>query len=104
MKTDIIYTEDCLSGIKKHLPDNSIDLLCCDPQYGWGFMSKAWDKAIPSVEIWRECLRVMKSGSFGFIMTGPRQDCLARMIRSLEEAGFNTSFTSLYWCFASGFP
>lgn len=32
MKTDIIYNEDCLEGMKK-LPDNSIDLILTDPPF-----------------------------------------------------------------------
>jgi len=54
--------------------------------------------------IWKQCHRVLKPGSFAFIMCIPRQDCLSRMIVSLEDSGFNTNFTSLYWTFASGFP
>ncbi len=103
MKTNIIYNKDCLKGMKK-LSDNSIDLVATDPPYGIKFMNKAWDKAIPSVDIWRECLRIMKPGSFAFVMCIPRQDCLSRMIISLEDAGFNVNFSSLYHCFASGFP
>jgi len=34
----------------------------------------------------------------------PRQDCLSRMIISLEDAGFNVNFTPIFWAFASGFP
>ena len=56
------------------------------------------------VPIWKECLRVLKPGAFAFIMCSPRQDLLSRMIVSLEDAGFNTSFTSMYWTYASGFP
>ncbi|GJF43807.1 hypothetical protein SASC256_12850 [Staphylococcus argenteus] len=33
LKTNIIYNEDCLIGMKK-IPDNSIDLILCDPPYG----------------------------------------------------------------------
>ena len=29
---------------------------------------------------------------------------LARMIISLEDAGFRTGYTSIYWTYASGFP
>jgi len=28
------WNEDCISGARKHLPDNSIDLILCDPPYG----------------------------------------------------------------------
>lgn len=103
MKLDIIYNEDCLKGVKR-LPDESIDLIPTDPPYGIKFMGKSWDKALPDIKIWQECLRVLKPGAFAFVMCIPRQDCLARMIVSLEDAGFNVSFTSIYWAYASGFP
>jgi len=103
MKTNVIYNKDCLIGIKE-LPDSSIDLLCTDPPYGIKFMGKSWDKALPDVQVWREALRVLKPGAFAFVMCIPRQDCLARMIVSLEDAGFNVSFSSIFHCFAQGFP
>jgi len=28
------YNEDCITGAKKYLPDNSIDLIICDPPFG----------------------------------------------------------------------
>ncbi len=99
----ILYGIDCEVGMKE-LPENSIDLICTDPPYGLEFMGKDWDKAVPKVAIWKECLRVLKPGAFAFIMSAPRQDCLARMIVNLQDAGFRTDFTSIYWTFASGFP
>ena len=98
-----LYNADCLDVLKE-LPNQSIDLLCTDPPYGIGFMGKDWDKALPSVDIWQECIRVLKPGAFAFVMCIPRQDCLARMIVSLQDAGFNTNFTSIYWAYSSGFP
>ena len=86
------------------LEDDSVDLLCTDPPYGIGFMGKDWDKALPDKEIWKECLRVLKPGAFGFVMSIPRSDCLSRMIISLEDAGFRVDFTLIYWAYASGFP
>jgi len=80
----------------KSVPDNSIDLMVTDPPYGIGFMGKDWDKALPKIEIWQECLRVLKPGAFAFVMCGPRQDVLYRMIASLETAGFRVDYTSLY--------
>jgi len=98
-----IINGDCLE-VMKGFPDNSIDLLVTDPPYGISFMGKDWDRSIPSVEIWKQCLRVLKPGSFAFIMSISRQDCLSRMIVNLEDAGFNTEFTSIYWAYATGFP
>ena len=98
-----IYLCDCLNMLDT-IGDNSIDLLVTDPPYGMSFMGKDWDKAVPSVEIWKECLRVLKPGAFAFVMCIPRQDCLAHMVVNLGEAGFETGFTSMYWTYASGFP
>jgi DNA modification methylase len=98
-----IILGDCLEKLKE-IPDNSVDLIATDPPYGLEFMGKDWDKAVPKVEVWKECRRVLKPGAFAFIMCSPRQDCLSKMITSLAEAGFQTNFTSLYWTYASGFP
>ena len=67
-------------------------------------MGKDWDNALPDRRVWEECLRVLKPGAFAFIMASPRQDVLCRMIIRLEEAGFDTNFTSLYWTYALGIP
>jgi len=94
---------DCLEKLKP-IPDNTVDLLVTDPPYGIEFMGKDWDKAIPAVDIWKESLRVLKPGAFAFVMSAPRQDVLSRMIARLEDAGFITNFTPLYWTYATGFP
>jgi site-specific DNA-methyltransferase (adenine-specific) len=33
-KSAMFYNENCISGAKKHLKDNSIDLIICDPPFG----------------------------------------------------------------------
>ena len=88
----------------KEIPENSVDLLVTDPPYGYSFMGKSWDKALPSVDIWKECLRVLKPGAFAFIMSAPRSDVLSRMIVRIEDAGFRVNFSPIYWTYASGFP
>jgi DNA modification methylase len=100
---DKIIHGDCLDALTQ-LPDNSVDLVVTDPPYGYSFMGKDWDKAVPSVEIWKETLRVLKPGAFAFVMSAPRQDVLSQMIVRIGEAGFDTDFTSIYWTYASGFP
>ena len=114
-----IYNMDCIDGLKK-ISDDSIDLIVTDPPYGLtnlnpldliddesikskGFMGKKWDN-LPSVDIWNECLRVLKPGAFAFVMAIPRQDALMLMQYRLAKSGFNIKFTSLYHVFASGFP
>ena len=52
---------DCLDKLKE-LDDNSVDSIVTDPPYGLSFMGKKWDYDVPSVDIWQECLRVLKPG------------------------------------------
>ena len=120
---------DCLEELKK-LDDNSVDLLCTDPPYGYGFMGKHWDKFEEKqstksqsvgwmspgmkkttygmreffVPIWKEALRVLKPGALSFIMSAPRSDVQTIMVQTLVEAGFDVSFTPIYWAYATGFP
>jgi len=122
-----LFNGDCLE-LLRGLETDSIDLIATDPPYGYSFMGKAWDtfepkgayqnkkglKQLPGnqpfamteffVPIWQECLRALKPGAFAFVMCAPRQDVLCKQILALQEAGFNTGFSSLYFCFASGFP
>jgi site-specific DNA-methyltransferase (adenine-specific) len=67
-------------------------------------MGKNWDKALPNIEIWKECLRVLKPGGFAFIMSSPRLDVSSRLGIMLEEVGFKVDFTPIYWTYTSGFP
>ena len=64
-----IYEGDCL-GVMKTLPKNSIDTIITDPPYGLSFMGKRWDYDVPSIEIWKECLRVLKPGGTALIFAG----------------------------------
>ena len=94
---------DC-QDLMREMKADSVDLIVTDPPYGISMMNKGWDKVVPSVEIWQECLRVLKPGGFSFIMSAPRQDVLAHNLVNLSDAGFETGFTSIYWTFSSGFP
>jgi len=88
----------------KQLTEGSVDFMATDPPYGYSFMGKSWDKALPDKEIWRESFRVLKEGSFICVMAAPRTDVLWRICRDLEEAGFDMSFTNIEWVYHSGFP
>lgn len=90
--------------VLKNMGDETIDQIATDPPYGYSFMGKDWDKAVPSVEIWKECLRVLKPGAFCMVMSAPRSDVQNAMISRLTEAGFRLDFTPIYWTYASGFP
>jgi DNA modification methylase len=99
----LLINGDSLVELAK-LQDNTVDLIVTDPPYGYSFMGKEWDKALPDKRIWKECLRVLKAGGFAYVMSAPRQDVLARMMIDLEDVGFKIDFTSMYWAYATGFP
>lgn len=88
----------------KIVENNSIDFLLTDPPYGYSFMGKDWDKVLPDQEIWNECFRVLKEGSFICVMASPRSDVLWRLCRDLEGSGFDLSFSNIEWVYHTGFP
>jgi len=88
----------------KKFDDNSVDLLCTDPPYGYGFMGRDWDKVLPDIKIFEECFRVLKPGALAFVMSAPRSDVQYRMAEMLERVGFRIDYTPIYWTYASGFP
>lgn len=100
-----IIAGDALATLKQ-IPSDTIDLVATDPPYGLNFMnSKSFDdRALPPLEVWRECLRVLKPGAFMFVMSAPRSDLLYRMMQRVEDAGFSVAFTPIFWAFASGMP
>ena len=117
--------------VLKTFPDDSVDLISCDPPYGLGskdpspqdldrylkgeeldthgdFMSMDW--SIPSIPIWKECYRVLKPGRHIQAFAGTRtwDIIIAGMLSagfvsegSLAEC-FGTNILS--WCYSSGFP
>src|SRR3990167_3581813 len=94
---------DCLEVLPT-LAAGSVDCVCTDPPYGIAFMGKHWDQALPDPTIWRELLRVVKPGGFAAVMSSARMDCLWRMARDLEEAGWDVGYSMIGWGYCSGFP
>jgi DNA modification methylase len=91
---------DCLE-VLKGLPDCSVDACVTDPPYGLSFMGKAWDHSVPSVEVWREVLRVLKPGAHLLAFFGART--YHRGVVAIEDAGFEVR-DQIGWAFGSGFP
>lgn len=91
---------DCLDKLKE-LDDNSVDSIVTDPPYGLSFMAKQWDYDVPSVEIWKECMRVLKPGGHLLSFAGSRT--YHRMAVRIEDAGFEIR-DQLMWIYGSGFP
>jgi site-specific DNA-methyltransferase (adenine-specific) len=80
-----VYHEPNLETMKR-MQDNSIDAIVTDPPYGLAFMGKKWDYDVPSIEIWQECLRVLKPGGHLLAFAGTRTQ--HRMAVRIEDAGF----------------
>ena len=81
----VLHQGDCLNVLRT-IPDNSIDSVVTDPPYGLSFMAKRWDYDVPSVDIWAECLRVLKPGGHLLAFAGTRTQ--HRMAVRIEDAGF----------------
>ena len=81
----LLMLGNCLDRLKE-IEENSIDAICTDPPYGLNFMNKKWDYDVPSVEIWQECLRVLKPGGSLLAFAGTRTQ--HRMAINIEDAGF----------------
>ena len=95
-----LHNGDCLE-IMRGMPDNSVDSIVTDPPYGLSFMGKKWDYDVPSVEIWAECLRVLKPGGHLLAFAGTRTQ--HRMAVRIEDAGFEIR-DMIAWVYGSGFP
>jgi DNA modification methylase len=85
------------------LADNSVDAIVTDPPYELGFMGKSWDSSgiAYSVELWQECLRVLKPGGHLLAFGGSRT--WHRIAVAIEDAGFDVR-DSIAWLYGSGFP
>lgn len=96
----MLISGDCLEQLKGHR-DNSVDAVVTDPPYGLSFMGKKWDYDVPSVELWREVLRVLKPGGHLLSFGGTRT--YHRMVCNIEDAGFEIR-DQIMWLYGSGFP
>lgn len=95
-----IHIGDCLE-VMRGMAENSVDAIVTDPPYGLSFMGKRWDSDVPSIDIWAECLRVLKPGGHLLAFAGTRTQ--HRMAVRIEDAGFEIR-DMIAWVYGSGFP
>lgn len=88
-------------AVLRELPADEFDGLFCDPPYGIRFAGKRWDYDVPSVEVWREALRVLKPGATLAAFGGSRT--FHRVAVGIEDAGFEL-VDCLMWLYAKGRP
>ena len=110
---------DCMEKMKE-IPSCSVDAVVCDPPYGlspdgiartWadiedgrkigGFMSKAWDAAVPCHNFFAECFRVLKHGGHLIAFSSTRTVFALGM--ACQKGGFELR-DQIFWCYFSGFP
>lgn len=93
---------DCLALLPT-LGDASVDSIVTDPPYELGFMGKSWDSTgiAYNVDLWRECLRVLKPGGHLLAFGGSRT--YHRLACAVEDAGFEIR-DQIMWIYGSGFP
>ena len=96
----MIVTGDSLQVLKMY-PDGYFDSIVTDPPYGLKFMGHKWDCDVPSVELWAECLRVLKPGGYLAAFAGTRTQ--HRMACRIEDAGFEIR-DMIAWVYGQGFP
>ena len=91
---------DCYDVLRT-LPEASVDSIVTDPPYGLSFMGKRWDYDVPYIDVWFQCLRVLKPGGHLLAFAGTRTQ--HRMAVRIEDAGFDIR-DMIAWVYGSGFP
>ena len=95
-----LFNGDCLEKLGE-LQCACVDAIVTDPPYGLSFMGKKWDYEVPSIDIWKECLRVLKPG--GHLLSFSSARTYHRMACNVEDAGFEIR-DQIMWVYGSGFP
>jgi site-specific DNA-methyltransferase (adenine-specific) len=95
-----LHHSDCLE-VLRDMAGDSVDSIVTDPPYGLSFMGRKWDYDVPTLEVWAECLRVLKPGGHLLAFAGTRTQ--HRMACRIEDGGFEIR-DMLAWLYGSGFP
>jgi SAM-dependent methyltransferase len=97
-----VFHGDC-RDVLAQLDDGSVDAVVTDPPYELAFLGRAWDASgiAYDVDMWRECLRVLKPGGHLLAFGGTRT--YHRMTCAIEDAGFQIR-DSIHWIYGGGFP
>lgn len=113
-----IYNEDCISGAKRHLVDNSVDLIITDPPYGIdgdsldkhynreegnvipGYVEVGAKEYLGFSERWiSEAFRVLRPNGCMYVVSGWTR--LKDVLIALDKSGFIT-VNHLIWNYSFG--
>lgn len=97
-----VYLGDC-RDVLRTLDSASVDAVVTDPPYELGFMGRSWDSSgiAYDVDMWQECMRVLKPGGHILAFGGSRT--WHRLAVAIEDAGFDVR-DSIAWIYGQGFP
>ena len=95
-----LFNGDCIEKLGE-IQSAYVDAIITDPPYGLSFMGNKWDYKVPSIDIWKECLRVLKPG--GHLLSFSSARTYHRMACNVEDAGFEIR-DQIMWVYGSGFP
>jgi site-specific DNA-methyltransferase (adenine-specific) len=91
---------DSLSFLRQ-LHTNTVDAIITDPPYGIRILNQKWDYDVPSVDVWSECLRLLKPGGYLLSFAGTRTQ--HKMAVNIENAGFEIR-DMIAWVYGGGMP
>lgn len=87
--------------VLKQFESNTIDAVVTDPPYGIEFLGRDWDRNTGAIEIWQECLRVLKPG--GHLLAFSAARTYHHLATNIESVGFEIR-DQIMWIYSSGFP
>ena len=98
MSTYTLHHGDALE-VMRAMPDASVDAVITDPPYGINMAN--WDSSIPTVDIWREALRVTKPG--GWLLSFFAARTYHRGAVAVEDAGWDIR-DMIMWVYGKSMP
>ena len=94
MDLNVIYNEDCITGLKNHLSDESVDLIIADPPYfkvigqKWDYVWRTEEDYIEWSKLWlHEAARVLRIGGSFYLFGYFRM--LSRLLTIIEDEGLS---------------
>ena len=94
---DMIYNEDCLTGMQR-IPDGSVDCIICDLPYGtmkgaqldgWEGVKTDWDEIIPTDKLFEQYERVLRMNGVAILFS---QEPYTNHLRGYQYKNTNFGF------------
>lgn len=102
--TNRIHDEDCLTGMRRLLPDQCVDLVVTSPPYNIGIRynsyadNKDFDHYLDWIrDVMRECTRVLKEDGSIFLNLGERPSDELRAFRVVAQLDFLRLQNTIHW-------